>query len=361
MTKKIIITLVVLILLALIVIKAKSLLDSKKEEINNEPLPQSQRVTIPVMHGKDGEMSSSMTFLAQIAADKSIQISTKLSGYVENLYVDESQVVNKGDQLVSIDAIDIHSNIDALKTTLSMQKSDLSLAKSIHNRNRKLHNVGGLAREKLDISAQALEAKKSLVKNTLQKISQFKNQLTYLTIKAPFDGTIDKVFLHEGDLAVTGKPILSMSDGVKKLLFSYATSDSQKIKKGLSAWIEKEMIGHIKSLHTTSSNGLLTAEIELSKDINLPVGASIDVDILTQKASGCIVPANTLLHKKDGIFVMVDIDGKFVPQKVTVIMRDDDKILLEVCPKDSIAYGSEIKLSQLPIYNNVQIVGAESE
>jgi multidrug resistance efflux pump len=65
-----------------------------------------------------GTLRHTEGYLAQIVSDKSIKLSTKLAGYIEKVYVSESQVVKKGDVLVSIDAIEIRSNIDALKATL---------------------------------------------------------------------------------------------------------------------------------------------------------------------------------------------------------------------------------------------------
>jgi len=172
---------------------------------------------------------------------------------------------------------------------------------------------------------------------------------------------IDALMLHEGDLAAAGKPILSMSNGRKKLRFSYAPTQVKQIKKGLGVWIGDEKVGEIKSLYTTSTNGLLSAEVALSKKIDLPVGTSINVEVLTGEAKGCIFPANTLVHKKEGTYVMVYLKEKFVPLKVDVMMQDAQNVLLSQCPDASVAYGDEVKLAALPVYDTVQIIGEKHE
>jgi len=361
MNKKIVITVILLLGVVALGIKGKSLLEARKAEVANTELPDVEAISVPVVKGSTGNLSNKVSFLAQVLSDKSIQLSTKLAGYVEKVNVEESQIVKKGELLVRIDAIELRSNIDALHATLNTQKSDLLLAKSIHNRNTKLYRVGGIAKEKLEMSALTLKSKQSLIENTQQKIAQLKHQLTYLSIRAPFDGVIDRLFLHQGDLAATGKPILSMSDGAKKLVFSYAPTQAKVIKKGLSVYDSHEKIGEIKSLYTTSKNGLLSAEIALSKTIDLPVGTSMSIDVLTDEASGCVLPANTLVHKKEGTFVMAYVEGKFVPLKVNVLMQEKQQILLSECPKDVVAYGSEVKLAELPVYDKVQIVGEKHE
>ena len=357
--KKIIIRLVSIIAVVILIIKGKGLLESRKAEIANEALPASGSVTVPVVKAEQGVMQNRVPFLAQVIADKSIKLSTKLAGYVEKVFVEEAQKVKKGELLVRIDALELNSNIDALKATLNAQTNDLELAKSIYARNEKLFAIGGLAKEQLDISRVALKVKSSTMENTKQKIAQLEHQLSYLKIVAPFDGEIDAILLHEGDLAASGKAILSMSNGKKKLLFSYAPTKVSDIKKEQDVFMEEEQIGYVKSIYTTSKNGLISAEVTLTKEIALPTGSSVNIEVLTQEAKGCIVPSDTILHKKESTFVMSYAEGKFSPMKVKVEMEDSNRMLISPCPKTPIAQASEVKLAQLPAYDKVNIIGAK--
>jgi len=355
--KKIIIRLVLIIAVVILMIKGKGLLESRKTEISNESLPVLGSVTVPVIEAKEGTMQNKVPFLAQILSDKSIKLSTKLAGYVEKVFVEEAQKVKKGEILVRIDATELHSNIDALKATLNAQLNDLELAKSIYARNKKLFAIGGLAKEQLDISHVSLKVKSSIMENTKQKIAQLDHQLSYLQIVAPFDGEIDSILLHEGDLAASGKVILSMSNAKQKLLFSYAPVQGSVIKKEQDIFLKDEYIGYVKSIYTTSKNGLISAEVTLRKKIALPTGSSVNIEVLVKEAKGCIVPSDTLLHKKESTLVMTYAKGTFSPVKVKVEMEDANHILISPCPKLPIAQASEVKLAQLPAYENVQITG----
>ncbi|PHS41040.1 MAG: hypothetical protein COB07_03345 [Sulfurovum sp.] len=357
MSKKRIKIIVAVIAVVLLLIKGKGLLENRKTEIANEALPSSGSVTVPVVKAQQGMMQNRIPFLAQIMSDKSIKLSTKLAGYVEKVLVEEAQKVKKGEVLVRIDAIELNSNIDALKATLNAQSNDLMLAKSIYARNIKLFDIGGLAKEQLDISQVSLKVKSSTMENTKQKIAQLDHQLSYLQIVAPFDGEIDAIFLHEGDLAASGKAILSMSNAKKKLLFSYAPVQGSMIKREQDVFLKNGHIGYVKSIYTTSQNGLISAEITLTKKIALPAGSSVNIEILTKEAKGCMVPSDTLLHKKESTFVMTYLDGTFSPLRVTVEMEDSNHILISPCPKQPIAQASEVKLAQLPAYENVNITG----
>ncbi len=358
--KKIIIAIIMIIAVVTLIIKAKGLLESRKAEVANEAYPAVASVTVSVVKPTQGMMKNRESYLAQIVSDKSIKLSTKQAGYVEQVLVEESQKVKKGDLLVCIDETELQSTIQAVQATLIAQRNDLALAKSIYTRNVKLFKVGGLAKEKLDISKVAVKAKEAVTQNSIQKIEQLRHQLSYLKIVAPFDGEIDAILLHEGDLAASGKPILSMSNGVKKLLFSYAPHHAS-VQKDQLVLAEGQKVGRIKSIYTTSQNGLITAEVNLTSTLDLPAGSSMNIEVLTKEAKGCIVPSETVLHKKEGTFVMSYEEGKFIPLQINVEMQEADRLLISPCPATAVAKASEVKLAQLPAYEKVEIIGKNDE
>lgn len=365
MTKKKIVMIISVVIVAALMIKGKSLLKERQEEVNTQATPMADAVSVPVVKFAQGVMNQEVSFLAQVLGDKSIKLSTKLAGYVQEVAVEESQEVKKGDLLVKIDETELKSTIDALKATLAAQQNDLTLARSIHARNTKLYKIGGLSKEQLDISRVTLKMKQSVLENTRQKIAQLEHQLTYLTIVAPFDGAVDAILLHEGDLAATGKPILSMSNHQQKLLFSYAPAQKGMIQKGQMVVQGVKKLGEIRAIYPTSTNGLVTAEVVLDTPLDLPIGSSIQIKVVTQSQSGCILPDTTIVHKKDGTYLMVYKENKFIPQKVEVKLHNGNRILVAPCPKEWIASASEVKLAALPAYENVHLIkpvdGADNE
>jgi len=352
--KKIFIGVVVLVALAGIAFKAKGLMTQRKQEIVNEPLPQKRSINVQTTQATHGSMKSTQSHLATVAANKSIKVATKMAGYIQKIYVDESQWVEKRAMLARIDERDIDANIDLLRTTLAQQRNDLALAQQIYVRNQKLYDVGGLAKEQLDTSLVILEGKRSALKATKQKIAQLKDQKSYLVIQAPFSGEIDTLLMHEGDLAVAGKPILSMSSGSKKLLFSFVPS-KEDIRVGQMVYREGELIGKISKILTLAKQGLVQAEVALGRNLGLPLGATINVEVVTQQQEGCIVSNDTLLHKREGTFVMRYLEGKFVASKVEILMSEPNRSMIHPCPTAPIAKGSEVLLAKLPLYGEVSV------
>jgi RND family efflux transporter MFP subunit len=352
--KKIIIGVIALILVVLVAFKGKGLMEERRNEIVKEPLPQKRSISVSTTKPIQGSMKELNPFLATVQSAKSIKVSTKLAGYIQKIYVEESQKVSKGDLLATIDSEELNSNISQLKSSMAQQQNDLALARQIYNRNQKLYQVGGLAKEQVDTSRVIMQGKKTVIVTTKEKIKQLEHQKSYLSIKAPFTGEVDSILQYEGDLALTGKPILSMSNGVKKLIFSFVAGKSS-ILKGQKVFIDEQEIGSIKEIKTLAKQGLVQAEVAVNKTLTEPVGSSINIKVLTAEKQGCIVPSDTLLHKTEGDFVMTYKESKFQAMKVQTVMSQENRVMVSPCPSLPIAVGSEVLLAKLPVYGEVEI------
>jgi len=361
MIKKSIVTVVVLAGAVLLGIKGKALLKEKQEQIANEKTPEAMKLSVPVVLGKNGELEDKIRFLATLEAKKSIKLSTKLAGYIEDILVNESDVVKKGDTLILIDNKELLANLNSLKKLLEAQKADLKLSEKIYARNLKLYKIGGVSREQLETSKVGVDMKKSIIDNSNSKIEQLNNQLSYLEIKAPIDGVVDTLLLHKGDLAVTSKPILAMSSLDKRLVFTFATNLIDVIKPKQKVYYKSKEIGEIKTIYPSSANSLVKAEIRLSKEIALPTGSSLEIDVEVAKEKGCLLLDSVIWHKRDGEYILVYKDKKFVSKKVSVKVASQNHILLNECPKEPIANVSQARYSTLLAYDNIELIGESNE
>ena len=359
MSKKIVVLVIFLIGAVFLGIKGRSILKERQKAIEEAKTPSMQIVSVALATPKIGELQAKNRYLATLKSNKSIKLSTKLAGFIKKIYVKESQSVKKGELLVTIDAKEILNTIESIKANINALKSELEVAKKIYKTNWLLYKAGGLPKEKLEASAAALKLKEARINESLQKINSLKNQLSYLNIKAPFDGKIDNILLHEGDLAAARIPIIIMSENRQKLIFSFVSSDNIKINLPIS--FNKEIVGRVSTIYTSAKNALQIAEVKLTKPINLPLESLINIEVIIKSAKGCIVPNNAILHNKDGNFVMVYKDKKFSPFRVEILVESDNRVLISPCLKDKVAVGSEQKLSSLTTLGEVNILGDSNE
>jgi len=348
--KKFIIVLLIITLLG----SAAMLLKKRRQSIKDTATPTPLTYQVKVVPATTERLEQTRPFLAQLASSETAGISSKLSGRIKEVLVRENQSVQEGDLLLQIDDLEIVSSIRSLQVSLKAQEKDVQYTGSLHERNRALFEVGGLAREKFEASEVAYATKQAGLEAIRQKIIALEIQLSYLNIKAPFDGTVGTIFSRKGDLASPGKPLLSINSPRQKLIFSYVPGDFA-IRTGQEAFMDGRKIGQIISLYSDAKNGLSVAEVGVDIPLEMPNLSYITIDVLTFAGTGCSVPIDALLQKKEGAQMMVYADGEFSPFQVTIIAGNSDHALIEPCPTSPVAVAAEAKLSQLPGYGHVLI------
>ena len=359
MVKKILIAVITLGAVAFLGLNGKKLLKERASAVESEPKPKPTPISVVLVEPKMGSLSTKLPLLAQIASVKEITLSTKLAGFIKKLFVSESDMVKEGDLLLEIDSNELKNSIKSLRATLSARESAVTIAQKVYQRNKRLYRVGGIPKEMLEVSFGELQNKEAMLTATKEQIMQVQNQLSYLNIKAPFDGVVDKIMLHEGDLAVTGKPIIKISSLQQKLIFTFSIDNLSQIKKGKKIYWQNRLVGEVSKIYSSSQKGLPVAEVKLYKPLDAPNGLSLNIELLSKEQSGCVVPNRSILHRDDGLYVLIYKNGKFNLKKIEPIAKSGDAVLVKSCFDAPIAKASESKLALLPTYGEISLIREE--
>lgn len=344
---------IVLLTIALIV-GAAMLLKKRKQSVEDIPLPIPLTLQVKVVSATTEALEQTRPFLAQLASKEIAAISSKLSGWIKEVPVKENQTVKEGDLLLQIDDQEITAAIKSQQISLAAQKKDVKYAKTLHGRNRSLLKAGGLAREEFEASEVSLVRKQAALEAIRQKIVELEVQLSYLNIKAPFDGTVGTIVSRKGNLATPGKSLLSINSIDRKLTFSYVPGITA-IQTGQEVFVNGKKTGHIINLYSDADNGLAVAEVNVESPLALPNNSYVNIDVLTFSGNGCRVPLNALIMTKEGAKLMLYQDEKFVSFPVSIIADNKDHALIKPCPSVPMAVGSAAKLSELPGHGKVLI------
>ncbi len=349
--KKILLIIPLVLLLASGVI----LLKKRKKAIAEAPVAQPITYAVRTIQAANGPVTHQATFLARVEGVDQARISSKLSGRIDAVNVRETDTVKKGDLLVQIDDSELQATRKSLVAQLTAAQAQRTYMADQHRRNQALFKAGGLAREKLQASQVALAQADAAVRDLKNKIAATDNQLAYLSIRAPFDGTVGTVLLHPGDMAAPGKPILTLNAPERKLTFRFAP-DSVPVQSGQAVLWQDRQLGTIKSIYDDAQNGLAVAEIAPDIDLDLPLESFVSIEVVLARAEGCRIPVDALLHGREGTAVMVYQDGRFQARQVQVMLQGHNQALVEPCPAEPIAVAPEAKLSLLPGHGQVKII-----
>ncbi len=352
--KKIIIVLIIIGLAVIVVKKVKE----KKVSLKKMPTPEIPAYTIKGFKIKQGEIRLKKDFIGKILPDKSVNISSKLSGFIEKVYVSENHIVKKGELLVKIDDREIKfqiKNLKALKDSLISQikslnaqlegaKAKLDYLKNKFERDKKLYLGKAISKESFELSKSNYLSQKSLVqsikssikslkdkiKSTIAQIDALKENLKYTEIYSDIDGIVTQVFLHEGNLATIGKPILNIQTIHNyKILVEVPLKFSTKLNKNTEVLIdfpEKKIVSHINKIYPESNeHSLSIVEIRVPEiPENVPTNSWVNVSFTYKKVKGLIVPVNSILKMtNDKNYVLTLKNKKFTKIPVKIIAENN--------------------------------------
>lgn len=151
------------------------------------------------------DTSFTKEYVSQIKSVRNIEIRAQEKGFLQNIYVDEGQFVKAGQLLFRI--MPNMYQAELLKAQAEQKSSEIEVqnAKLLADKNIVSKNELSVAQAKLQ-SAKA-------------EVSLAKLHLSFTEIRAPFDGTIDRIPLKLGSLIDEGELLTSLSDNSQ--MFAY--------------------------------------------------------------------------------------------------------------------------------------------
>lgn len=144
------------------------------------------------------DTSFTKEYVAQIRSVKDIEIRAQEKGYLEDIYVDEGQQVKAGQVLFRIMPKVYEAELQKAQAETKAAEIELQNTKALADKNVVSKNEEAMAQARLD------QAKAEMALAELH--------LSFTEIKAPFDGTIDRIPKKLGSLIDEGELLTTLSD-----------------------------------------------------------------------------------------------------------------------------------------------------
>ncbi len=287
------------------------------------------------------------------------QIYARVNGYVQKWFKDIGESVKKGDTLAILDIPEINKQVE--EATANFQ-----LAKTAYERWKRL-------RAEDAVSQQELDEKTALFKQTEAVLKRLRDQQSFGTIVAPFDGTITRRNVNMGDLVNSGnvgtpQSLFTLAHTDKLHVYVYVPQDraslvrvSDEVDIYLANAPEKAVKGRIArtagAIDTNSRTMQVDVEVPNAEKALMP-GSYVEVALKIAPGNNLIIPTNTLIFGSGGPYVARVVDGKIEKRKVSVgidygmqvevksgVSADDSLI---VNPLDSITDGQPVVVQTPP-------------
>jgi len=253
-------------------------------------------------------------------------LTTKINGWVEKLYVNETgQQVRKGQRLLAIYSPEL---VSAQEEYLLALKNSDTLAQSpfpqVVESGRQLLEASRRRLQLWDISERQIER--------LQQTRQVEKQLV---LYAPQNGIVTMKMVQEGQFVKSGMNLMTLSDiATVWVLADIYEYELPWIKTGQSADIilpfvgSKQVSARLDYLYpyVEPKTRTVKARFELNNpDFELKPDMYVNVHLHTSPVKDALtVPAEAVLHSGDKETVFVALGGgKFEPRRVKTGVQDD--------------------------------------
>ena len=116
----------IILILIVIVFFAIKLIKDKKTSIKNEEVAYKSVLQITKEQKVENKENDFIEYLAKFEAVQTPKITTKISGYIENILVEENSMIKKGDLLIKIDSKEFDESLKQLSYLIQSAKYSLT-------------------------------------------------------------------------------------------------------------------------------------------------------------------------------------------------------------------------------------------
>ena len=275
-------------------------------------------------------------YIAEIQSFQNIEIRAKIKGYIEKIYVDEGKPVKAGQTLFSINSQEFQKELLKAK---AMLKTAIAEAKTAE---LELESVKTLADKKI-VSKTELEKAKANLDAANAKIDEAKANeasanisLSLAEIKAPFDGTINRIPFKTGSLIDEGTLLTTLSNNKEvyayfnvseKEYLGYTNQKANGEKGNITLYLANGQAHKYKGTVETidgefdKNTGNIAFRAKFpNPDLLLKHGSSGKVQLTNDIKNALIIPQKATFEIQDKFYVFV-VDANNVIKQRNIVIR----------------------------------------
>ncbi|MCX6634276.1 MAG: efflux RND transporter periplasmic adaptor subunit [Acidobacteria bacterium] len=284
---------------------------SNPEKPKGEP-PAAEVVVLTV---QPRTLPAVVSFVAQIQSSHQVDITARVSGFLEKILYDEGRPVSEGQILFQIDKKPFLAAVDAVKAEVEIRESQLWTARASFNRIKPLADQNAASKSDLDNATGAVKSAEAALQQAKANLDKANLDLGYTTITSPVSGLAGQSKIREGVYIAAGSPSATLTY-VAKL-------DPAWVEFSMSQNEESDVIQEEASGRLVPPKGnRYTIELELSGGRRYPqIGVVNFSDPSFSKTGTFLVRAeipNPKGELRPGMFVKAYLIGETRPNALAV-------------------------------------------
>lgn len=325
--KKIIFTasFVALVLLGIISYRMYANITTNKERAAK--VSQGRGVAVEVAQVSRRDISPMLEFSANLEPVWNADISAKVDGRIDRLYVEEGDMVSSGMVIGVLDTNELVAQVMQADGNLLSNQASLEQAELDLNRIQALAQQGAISVQSLDTARTKRDLAIGQVRSAAGNLALLQARLGNANVLAPRDGIVLKRYLQAGTYAKAGAQIVSIAD-VSSLLAKATVAESELreivigalVKIKITALQDKEFIGKVTRISPTAAlpARTFTAEVTIGNSDGLlkpGMFGKIAIPALVH-SNALVVPESALVMREDQKTVYIVTSENKVQQRI---------------------------------------------
>lgn len=301
-----------------------------------------------------GELVDEVSESGKIAPAFDVDIKSKVSGEVSAVFVDEGQVVKKGDLLYELVDRDYAREVSLGRVGLRQARVELENAQVELRRKEQAHGSRGISDAEYDLAVRAVDLAAIAVDHARLELQAAEDRLAYTKITSPIDGVVIRRNVEPGEVVtagmtatVNGEAQLTIAQMDRLLLeLELNQVDVAKVQIGhearilLDAYPGTEVVGKVTRVaasgHLDRDRGIdvFTVKVEVDpsqSELEIKPGMTAEVRIRIGSWPNVVkVPAETIFEEdgKSYVYRVTEADGKRTKEKTEITLghRSDREV-----------------------------------
>lgn len=290
----------------------------------------------------------------EVTAKQTANISTRMMGYINKIYVKSGDKVASGQLLVSISSDDILAKKAQVQAMITEAEAAAKNAQRDYERFKTLRNQNSVSDKELENVALQNTSMNAKVQMARQQMNEVNAMLSYTNIRAPFSGVVTQKMVDEGSMANPGMPILTIEqNGELQVIASIPENYIQYVKVSDVAKMELKSLGitidgKVSELSPSAfrTGGQYSMKLAIDTKDKENIRPGMYVNILIPNKTGENITSKIMLDKSSilyrdqltGVYVIDDQSqanlrwirlGKTIGNQVEVLsgLSQNDKIV----------------------------------
>lgn len=285
---------------------------------------------------------------ATLQGQQNIEIRPKIDGYIEKIYIDEGEVVKKGQLLFRISAPQYQQDVNNAAAAISSAEADVSAAELQVKKTKPLVDKGIISKFELESAEYTLQARQAALAQAKAALANANINVGYTTVTSPVNGVVGTLPYRLGSLvsSTTQMPLTTVSNIGN--VYAYFSLNEKQLLDFSRQYKGNTLLEKLKQLPPVTL--LLSDGTEYPEKGRVEsVGGLINTE--TGSASFRATFPNPVGLLRSGASAIVQIpvsvtDAILVPQRSTYEMQG--KRFVYKVTNDNKVISNEIEVMQIP-------------